>query len=128
VLQLAAEEELPDGADARVDLGLEAGVIVRALGVLVEDPLLQPRLRGVHQRLVLRDVLLLDVGDLGVELARFRRAVEVAHRLVKVHRLLLAGHEREDVHLGPRLRAGLLVVVQQAQHRVIVVVLGRARR
>jgi len=119
VPQLVVEEALPDRLDARIALGLHAAVVVVHLARLVQHPLLEPGLVRVDDRLVLRDVLLLDVRDLGVELPRHGVGVRRPDVHVEVVGLLLGRHDRERVHLGEGMR--LLAVVRSAQ-----LVLGRA--
>ena len=95
--QLVVEEALPDRLDARVGFLLDAAVVVVDLVRLVQQPLLEPGLVRVDDRLVLRDVLLLDRGDLGVELARHRIGEHRADVHVVVVRLMLGGHDGERV-------------------------------
>jgi len=70
VTQLVIEESLPDPFDARVALLRGTGGVVVDLGGLVQQPLLEDALLGIGERLVLRHVLLLDGGDLRVQLTR----------------------------------------------------------
>src|SRR5690606_6807388 len=77
VPQFVGEHLLPDLLDPRVALLLQATEVAVDLRRLVQEPLLQPGLVRILQRLVLRDVLLLDRGDLRVELPRHRVGVVV---------------------------------------------------
>jgi|SRR5688572_26571448 hypothetical protein len=64
-----------------------------------QRPFLDSGLGRVHQGFILRDVFLLYLGYLGVNLAQFRAAVLEAVRLIKIVSLLLTGHQRQDVRL-----------------------------
>jgi hypothetical protein len=123
--ELVVEEPLPDLLDARVGLELHAAPVVVDLGGLVQEPLLEPRLARVGERLVLGDVLLLDRGDLGVELARERIGERGPHRHVVVAGLVLGAEDRDRVQLGADV--GLGPVVRRAHVVDGVAVLDRGR-
>jgi hypothetical protein len=52
--ELVVEEALPNPLDGRVSLVLHAAEVVIHFSRLVQQPLLEPRLGGVDDRLVLR--------------------------------------------------------------------------
>ena len=89
------------------------------------QPLLEPGLERVEQRLVLGDVLLFDHGDLEVQAAGQRVDRDVAGVHVVVHRLLLGGDERH--HVQPRAGVDGVLVVVAAQVVVRVTELVRVR-
>src|SRR5690606_33458523 len=126
VAELVIHEALPDGLDARVVLLLHAAVVGVDLHGLVHQPLLQEALLRVLQGAVLGDVLLLDRGDLRVQLARQRVGEGRADGHVVVVGLVFGGGDHGRVDLGDQRRRVALVVVAQVVFRGAVVLGGDA--
>jgi hypothetical protein len=102
--ELVVEEALPNPLDGRVSLVLHAAEVVIHFSRLVQQPLLEPRLGGVDDRLVLSDVLLLDRGDLGIQLPGDGVGERRADVHVVVVGLVLPGHERAGMELRDQRR------------------------
>ena len=103
VRELFLEVHQPDLLDALVLFVVVAAPIEVALGVFVHDHALEHIRRRVGQAAVARDVLLLDHGDLRIQLAAQLRVVQVGDVEIVVHRLLLGGGDDGDVQAGDRV-------------------------
>ena len=116
--QLELQHPLPDQLDPRMSLLPQAAPVGVDLGRLVEQPLGEPALLRRDERLVLRDVLLLDRGDLGVELTGDRVAEERPDVHVVVVRLVLGRDQGIGVQLGEGMRRGRIVRPAQVVERM----------
>ena len=118
---------LPDRPDMRVGFRLRAGPVEIALRVFVHQIAFQPGSVRVHQRFILRDVLLLDQGDLLIEPAAQIVMIKPGLVHIIVHGLLLGGGDRHGGQLVKQRRV-LPQRAGDAVHREAVLADGRAAR
>jgi hypothetical protein len=98
--QLIVKEALPDRLDVRILLVLRTAIIVIHLICLMQEPLLDPGLRSINDRLILGDMLLLNRGDLGIELPSKRVSEHWTNRHVVVMGLMFSSHDGQGMELG----------------------------
>ena len=111
----------------RVGFRLRAGPVEIALRVFVHQAAFQPGGVRVHQRFILRDVLLLDQGDLLIEPAAQIVMIKPGLVHIIVHGLLLGGGDRHGGQLVKQRRV-LPQRAGDAVHREAVLADGRAAR
>src|ERR1041385_8061784 len=68
--KLIIEKSLPDLLDPIVALIAEAAVVIVNLRSLMHQPFFQPSFVRIDDRLILRDMLLFDRSNFGIELTR----------------------------------------------------------
>jgi hypothetical protein len=111
--ELILEEALPNALDGRIVLIFHTAVVVINFGGLVQQPFLQPCFIGINNGLVLRDMLLLNGGDLRIELPGDRVGEHGANRHVVIMGLMFPAHDGECVQLGDQ--GGLRAIIGRAQ-------------